>query len=164
MGDRPLGLVGHKFEGLSVAQWESGEKQPTLRQLEAFAKRTMTPFGYLFLPSPPDERLPIPDFRTVGDKPIGRPSPNLIDTIQAMQRRQAWMRDLSVEQGQAPLPFVGSVSSLGNVDAVVAQIRRTLRLSDDWAAGHSTWEDACGRCAEVQKTPESSWRPAALSG
>src|SRR5688572_11397611 len=74
-------------------EWRRGERMPTARQLELFANRTMTPLGYFFLDSPPDESLPIPDFRTMGDVPIGRPSPNLIETIQTMQRHQAWMRE-----------------------------------------------------------------------
>jgi len=34
--------------------WERGEKQPTFKQLEAFAKATHTPFGFLFLAEPRD--------------------------------------------------------------------------------------------------------------
>ena len=45
--------------------WERGEKQPTFKQLEAFAKVTHTPFGYLFLPEPPDEPVPTSDFGAV---------------------------------------------------------------------------------------------------
>jgi hypothetical protein len=84
-----------------------------LRQLENLAQKTMTPFGYFFLATPPVEALPIPDFRTVGDRPIGRPSPNLVETIQTMQRRQAWMREFVVENGQPRLDFVGSANSGG---------------------------------------------------
>ena len=46
-----------------LAEWESGAAKPTLRQLEEFANVTATPFGYLFLPEPPEEALSIPDFR-----------------------------------------------------------------------------------------------------
>ncbi|NQT14973.1 MAG: DNA-binding protein, partial [Planctomycetes bacterium] len=84
-------------------EWKSGERQPTFQQLEKFAKTTRTPFGFLFLPEPPEERIPIPDFRTVGDTPIDRPSPDLIETIQTMQRRQEWMRDLLIEDGHERL-------------------------------------------------------------
>ena len=40
--------------------WVRRERQPTLKQLEKLAKITHTPLGYLFLPEPPDERLPVP--------------------------------------------------------------------------------------------------------
>jgi hypothetical protein len=75
----------------------------------------MTPLGYFFLEAPPDETLPIPDFRTQGDVPIARPSPNLIDTLQAMRRRQAWMREFLIDEGQDPLGFVGSAKNARNV-------------------------------------------------
>src|SRR5580698_8605918 len=56
-------------------KWQKRELQPTLRQLEHFAEVTRTPVGYLFLQAPPVEKVPIPDFRTVGNK---RVSPVLI--------------------------------------------------------------------------------------
>ena len=59
-----------------------------MRQLEAFANVTHVPIGYLFLPEPPEERLPIPDFRTVAGTDLLGPSPDLLDTVYAMQQRQ----------------------------------------------------------------------------
>ncbi|MSR55962.1 MAG: hypothetical protein EXS09_22220 [Gemmataceae bacterium] len=88
-----------------LVDWRSGERMPTIAQLEKFARKTMTPLRYFFLDAPPDETLPIPDFRTVGDTPIGRPSPNLIETIQVMLRRQAWTRESIIDDGQRPLPY-----------------------------------------------------------
>ena len=69
--------------------WERGEAAPTLKQLEAFAKATHVPVGYVFLPQPPEERIPIPDLRTVANRDLGHPSPNLLDTIYLSQQRQA---------------------------------------------------------------------------
>ena len=123
-------------------KWQNGETQPTLRQLEAFAKRTMTPFGYLFLPEPPVEKLPLPDFRTVGDSPIKCPSPNLLDTVQDMERRQQWMRDYLIEQGHDELGFVGSVKENAPIDSVAARIRQTLGLESEWAERFATWQEA----------------------
>jgi Zn-dependent peptidase ImmA (M78 family) len=124
------------------ADWETGKKSPTLRQLEAFARRTMTPLGYLFLPKPPEEKLPIPDFRTPGDVPLRRPSPNLIETIQTMQRRQAWMRDYLIEQGNERLPFIGSITRRVEIEKAASRIRSTLLLAEDWHAKCDTWAEA----------------------
>ena len=125
-----------------LREWESGVQDPTMRQLENFARTTRTPFGYLLLPEPPEEKLPIPDFRTRGDAPIDRPSPDLIDTIQLMQQRQAWMQEYSIELGQDPLPFVGRVPSRRTVAGVATDIRKTLGLAEQWAADYRTWEEA----------------------
>lgn len=132
-------LVG-KFPRL--AEWQRGDAQPTFKQLENFAKKTMTPFGYFFLDSPPVEKLTVPDFRTVGDTLITRPSPNLIETLQVIHRRQAWMREYVIEDGQEPLEFVGSAENVRNVVSLAARIRETLGLNLDWSEIHITWEDA----------------------
>jgi Zn-dependent peptidase ImmA (M78 family) len=123
-------------------EWERGEAQPTLRQLEAFAKTTSTPLGYFFLPNPPEERLPIPDFRTVPGAEAQRPSPNLLETIQTMQLRQGWMREFLLEEGEEPLAFVGCVRLQDDANGVAARIRETLSLSGNWARVQSTWTEA----------------------
>ena len=88
--------------------WVRRERQPTLKQLERLAKATHTPLGYLFLPEPPDERLPVPDYRTVASAARDRPSPDLLDTLYTMRRRQEWLRESLVENDAEPLAFVGS--------------------------------------------------------
>jgi Zn-dependent peptidase ImmA (M78 family) len=110
--------------------------------LELFATKTMTPFGYFFLESPPEEKLPVPDFRTVGDTPITKPSPNLIEMLHVMQRRQSWMRDYVIEDGQEPLQFVGSAKNVRNVVSLAVRIRESLGLNPDWAEVLARWEDA----------------------
>ena len=52
--------------------WIAGESQPTLRQIEDFAKAARVSVGYLFLPEPPVEKLPIQDLRTVGGRPAAQ--------------------------------------------------------------------------------------------
>ena len=122
--------------------WIRREKEPTLKQLEKLAKLTHTPFGYLFLPEPPDERLPVPDHRTVAGAARDRPSPNLLDTLDTMQRRQAWLRECLVENDAEPLAFVASTSLADNPDAVGREMRRVLGLDGGWAAEVHTWQDA----------------------
>lgn len=123
-------------------EWQAGDRKPTFRQLEDFARKTMTPFGLLLLDEPPDEQLPIPDFRTVGDTPLRKLSPNLIDTVQEMQRRQTSMRELLLEEGQSELAFVGSARKSRNVKSLAQRIRQELELAPDWAEALATWEDA----------------------
>ena len=120
------------------------ERQPTLKQLEKLAKATHTPFGYLFLPEPPEERLPIPDFRTVTDAARRRPSPDLLDTLYTMRRRQEWLRETVVEHGMKSLAFVGSARLSDEPEAVGREMRRTLGLDGGWAAQVRTWQEAVG--------------------
>ena len=90
-----------------IAEWEAGELQPTLKQLERFARAVYVSIGYLFLPEPPRESLPIPDFRTVSDRSITRLNVNLLDTIYLCQERQAWYRDYAWLQKFTPIDFIG---------------------------------------------------------
>lgn len=128
-----------------IDEWLSAESEPSIKQLEKFATKTFTPFGYLFLDDPPDETLPIPDFRTFGDKSIKRPSPNLIETIHIMQRRQAWMREYVIEEGQDSLWFVRSATIKINITELANNIRETLGLHIDWAEELSEWSKALDR-------------------
>ena len=137
-----IGELAHRIPQLPA--WVREERKPTLKQLEAFAKATHTPIGYLFLPEPPEERIPIPDFRTIATGRVARPSPALLDTIYAMQRRQAWLREQRIEWDAEPLDFVGSAQITDSPDAVGREMRRIIGLGDGWALDVRTWEEAVG--------------------
>ena len=124
-----------------VTDWEETGKI-SIAQADRLAASTYTPLGYLYLPKPPAESLPIRDFRTRGKGPPKRPSPNLLDTVYKMQRRQAWMRDDLIECEEDPLPFVGAYSLTDDHTEVAAAMRAALRLPDDWAEARSGWRDA----------------------
>lgn len=141
-GRADISLTDLVSEFPKYLEWESGSSHPTFKQLQRFSKLTYTPFGYFFLASPPEEKLPIQDFRTVGGKAPHRPSPNLLETVQMMQKRQSWLRDELIEQGRDPLTFVGSAKRRTDAANVAAMIRGTLGLSNQWAATHSSWEKA----------------------
>lgn len=124
------------------SEWVSGAVAPTFKQLERYAAKTFAPIGYLFLDSPPEEPLPVPDFRTVADEGVSRPSPHLLDTIYAMQRRQEWMRDFLIDKGEPCLGFVASRSLDDAPKEVAESIRDELQLDLNWSNEHGTWEDA----------------------
>lgn len=122
--------------------WERRETQPTLKQLEAFARATRTPLGYLFLPEPPEEPLPIPDFRTMAARNVVRPSPDLLDTIYTCQERQSWYREFAEVTGQPRLAFVGSVTTESGSVEVAARMRRVLGFDLDARRDCPTWAEA----------------------
>jgi len=127
----------------SLEQWLVGATRPTLKQLEEFARVTYTPIGFLFMKKPPVERLPIPDFRTVADEALRRPTANLLDTLYLCQERQDWYRDYARANREAPLPFVGSLT----VETPVALAAERLRgvLSFDVEDRGSSWTEAFTR-------------------
>lgn len=125
-----------------LAAWESGEKKPTLKQLETYAKATRTPVGYFFLPEPPEEPLPIPDFRTMGGRPVERPSPDLIEMVLACQERQEWFRDYAQATGAERLPFVGSATVNSPIVETASAIRQKLGFDLDARRRCPTWTEA----------------------
>lgn len=129
--------------------WVRHERQPTLKQLEKFAKLTHTPLGYLFLSEPPNEPLPVPDYRTMTGTARGRPSPDLLDTLYTMQRRQDWLRETLVENDAEPLAFVASARLADEPEVVGREMRRVLNLNSGWAAGVRTWQDAVSELRRV---------------
>lgn len=122
--------------------WEVEEAKPTLKQLEKFAKATYTPIGFLFLPEPPVEQIPIPDFRTINNESIARPSPNLLEMIYLCQQRQAWYREYASFAGIEPRGFVGSVRLDSPVEETAEQMRQALQFDLDARRDCPTWTDA----------------------
>lgn len=136
----PLDAYASKFPHLDA--WTKGESNPTLKQLEKFARATHTPIGYFFLPEPPKEKIPIPDFRTVDGKDIHRPSPDLLETVYMCQQRQEWYRDFARSMREEPLPFVGKTRTKDSILAAAANIRDALGFDLKSRAQMGTWTDA----------------------
>lgn len=122
--------------------WLSEKAQPTLRQLEDFARLTHTPFGCFFLPAPPSVALPVPDFRAVRDALLAEPSSELLDTLYLCQQRQDWYHEYARVQGLPPFSFIGSARSAQAPEAVAEAIRSTLTLSTTERRAVPNWEAA----------------------
>lgn len=125
-----------------VKEWISNTKKPTIKQLEDFSKKVHLPFGYLFLPEPPEEDLPIPFFRTSSSLRSKNVSLNVFDTISILQRRQDWLREYLIDNDFDELAFVGKFKNNQNSFSIVEDIRQTLGLQYDWAKSCATWQDA----------------------
>ncbi|MCW7458567.1 ImmA/IrrE family metallo-endopeptidase [Leptospira bandrabouensis] len=136
-----------------LPEWESGELQPTLRQLEDFSKAVHVPIGYLFLPEPIQEPLPISDFRTIADQELTKPSPNLLDTLYLCQERQTWYKDYMTLHRLPTVPFVGSAKLQENPKSVARKVESYLGISFEGRRIFSNWSEALK--TYVQKMEEA---------
>lgn len=125
-----------------LAAWEAGDAQPTLKQLEDFARAVHVPIGYLFLPEPVQETLPVADFRTVAGHAAPRPSPDLLDALYLCQQRQDWYRDHARMNAFPPLTFIGSANIASDSVAVAEAMRHTLNISLAEHQQLPSWEEA----------------------
>lgn len=125
-----------------LIDWESGRVLPTLKQVEAFAQAVHVPVGYLFLPAPPQEPLPVPDFRTHDGRGVQRASPNLLDMLYACQERQAWYREFALTVKAPEVAFVGSARLDERPTEVAARMAEVLGFDLAARAACRTWEEA----------------------
>lgn len=125
-----------------IDEWEAGKINPTVNQLEDFAKKTFTPFGFFFLQDPPKEKIPIKDFRTVGSKAIGVFPPYLTELIYLVQRRQAWLRDYYLENEYPSIDFVGSATVDDKPSEVARTIFELLKIPRHWYRSVAKTEEA----------------------
>ena len=89
-----------KIGSKKYKDWEEGKAEPTLKQVKRIAQKLYVPYGYLFLSNPPEEKLPIPDFRTIKNKELSNPSIELLDTIYDAQRKQDWLREEKIRENE----------------------------------------------------------------
>jgi Zn-dependent peptidase ImmA (M78 family)/DNA-binding XRE family transcriptional regulator len=120
--------IGQKPDRL--VEWESGTEQPTFKQAVQLASVTHVPFGYLFLPKPPVEELPLPDLRTLGTVPAKPLDLNTRNLVEDVLFKHGWFVDYLKDQGADPLPFVGKYKASDNAITVANDIRETLQLAD----------------------------------
>ena len=120
--------------------WEQDKAKPTFKQAQGLAKALHIPFGFLFLPHPPVETLPIPDLRTVDDHVTGILSADLRDLLADVLRKQDWYRDYLLEQGVEPLPFIGRFGLDVAATVIAADLAETLGLTLSDRKKVKNWE------------------------
>lgn len=120
--------------------WEKGDSRPSIHQAQELAKKLHIPFGYLYLKTPPRERLPLPDLRTTVDTTPRRPSPNFLDVLYDSFRKQEWYREYLQAEGASPLRFVGKFTLGDDSKNVGRDIRDTLEIDDKLRRSCDTWE------------------------
>lgn len=113
-----------------VEKWLAGDKQPSFVQLRKVASRLRVPLGVLFLSEPPDEPLPIADYRTVAGTKFEEPSTELRDVLHSVLRRKDWLSEYQQDTGAGPTQIVNSAVSRDSVPQLAAQIREALELEN----------------------------------
>jgi Zn-dependent peptidase ImmA (M78 family) len=131
-----------------LPEWEAGNSLPTMRQLERYALATHTPIGFLYLPEPPHESLPIPDFRAFGDRPVLTPTPDLLDTIYLCEQRQDWYREYAEAHSHDTVELVSSISSTTNPVDAAATLRDELGFGLARRVDFANWSEALAGLVE----------------
>ena len=111
----------------ALPQWMDGTKQPTIKQLEDFAKRVNVPFGFLLLETVPTEAVPFPVFRGEAGQHDGFDL-NVYDTVSAVKRRQEWLEDYLRDNELDTCRLVGAVNLQTPIDNAVNSLRKELGL------------------------------------
>jgi len=124
-------LADYVGTSLSIVQaWLNGTRKPTFPQAKKIASKTRVPFGFLFLPSPPSEALPIPDFRTVAGRPVGEVSLDLRDLVLDSIVKQDWLSEYRKESGASEVEFVGSARPDASAKTIASDIRSWINLDN----------------------------------
>ena len=74
----------------TVAQWESGDKSPSIAMLRRIAAKYKRPLIVFYLPEPPEAFTVVRDFRILPDSKQWTCSRQLAHVIRVCQERQAW--------------------------------------------------------------------------
>lgn len=110
-----------------IIAWEEGREPISFAQAQKYANITKIPFGYLYLDTPPVEKLPIPDRRTIGSR-NNRISIELKDTISDALIKQDWYREYAISNGLPDVKLVGAIPANSKPKDIAAAIRKYIDL------------------------------------
>jgi len=126
-----------------VSAWEDdqSDKRPSFQQAQKLAQILHVPFGYLFLSNPPSEKPPIPDLRTVANRPSKSLSPDFIEVLNDALRKQDWYREFRKSEGEERLDFIGRYTKNPNEDLIATDITNTIGINADLRHKVANWEE-----------------------
>lgn len=126
-----------------LAEWESGGRQPTMRQIETLAKVYHRPLSLFFQSKPPNLPPLAAEYRRLPGIVPGKETPELRLAVRKMSARRETMLQLLVELGEST-PVFDLVAHLSESPASVAErLRTALAISPDeqrdWANERQAW-------------------------
>ncbi len=125
-----------------VEAWESGERPPTLRQVQELARFLHRPLNLFFLPSPPQVPSLAAEYRRLPGVTPGQESPELRLALRQMINRRENALALMEELGEEPTSFQLQAQLREKPDQVGERLRVALdvdvsvqtRWRDEWQA------------------------------
>ena len=135
-----------------LAEWEAGDRRPTLKQLEGFARATKTPVGYFFMSEPPEDAVPIPDIahhRRQGGWRVRAPTCSTRSTSASSDRTGT--ATTPGASGSIRSPHVGSLTTAAPAEDAAAAITAALSFSVEqrganWSAAFARLRDRAEAC------------------
>jgi Zn-dependent peptidase ImmA (M78 family)/DNA-binding XRE family transcriptional regulator len=126
-----------------LAAWESGERQPTFRQIEHLAAFLRRPLSVFFLPRPPQLAPLAADYRRLPGIQPGHESPELRLALRQMLSRRENALNLMGEMGDALPEFTLRANLNESAAAVGARMREATGIDAltqlDWADAWRAW-------------------------
>jgi Zn-dependent peptidase ImmA (M78 family) len=113
-----------------LAAWESGDKLPTMNQLEDIAKFYCRPVITFFMSSPPIEVSSLKDFRTVGSHHTLSPSKFFAALKIRVEILHDTLKEIADSMGIEKKSFVGSISDSTPISEVVEKLKELLAWDD----------------------------------
>jgi len=113
-----------------INSWESGDSQPTLKELDKLAATLKRPIAVFFLPEAPKE-LPIPkDYRILPSN-VGEFDKETVMAIRKARRLQKTSKELLENQNESAFPRVNHVSLNDNPFDLALEIRSEFGITED---------------------------------
>lgn len=126
-----------------LAEWESGDRQPTMRQIETLARLYHRPLSLFFQPKPPAIPPLAAEYRHLPGIVPGQESPELRLAVRKMSARRETMLQLLIEMGESPTAFDLTAHLSESPAGVAARLRTTLAVGAneqrDWANEWQAW-------------------------
>jgi Zn-dependent peptidase ImmA (M78 family) len=121
--------VGVSFEKFSA--WDSGDKRPTMNQLEKLAKFYCRPVITFFMSSPPVEKSSLKDFRTMGSHYTISPSKYFSALKIKIEILHDTLKEIAENERMEKKGYVGSVGISTPVSDVVSKLNEILAWNND---------------------------------
>ena len=119
---------------------ERGKQSPAFKKAQLLATKLHIPFGYFFLPSPPDDTPPLPDLRTIKGAQRDEFSPDFMELLNNILRKQQWYKEYLLAEEVKPLEYIGRFRLTSNAEDVARDIRVVLEINSESRKECANWE------------------------